>query len=132
MIEVTIPPPKNVSPGPSAAQDPTARDWDIAEIATRGRMAWQEATGYIQRSRGETVMGRQKAVIGSKIKARPSKVRKQDRRPSSQPDDRAWPPAFRTHRLKSVSSRARFELQLICATRPKMTEISPADNGDIL
>jgi hypothetical protein len=70
MIEVTIPPPKNAILSPNAAKDPTARDRHIAEIAARGRMAWQKATGYNQRSRGETVMGRWKAVIGPKLKAR--------------------------------------------------------------
>ncbi|MEQ8783426.1 MAG: IS5 family transposase [Roseibium album] len=70
MIEVTIPPPKNTSPSPDAAQDPTVCDCHIAEIATRRRMAWQKATGYNQRSRGETLMGRWKAVIGPKLKAR--------------------------------------------------------------
>ena len=33
-------------------------------------MAWQKATGYNQRSRGETLMGRWKVVIGPKLKAR--------------------------------------------------------------
>ena len=70
MIEVTIPPPKNAILSPNAAKDPTARDCHIAEIAARGRMAWQKTSGYNQRSRGETVMGRWKAVIGPKLKAR--------------------------------------------------------------
>lgn len=70
MIEVTIPPPKNAILSPNAANDPTARDGHIAEIAARGRMAWQKATGYNKRSRGETLMGRWKAVIGPKLKAR--------------------------------------------------------------
>ena len=69
-IEVTIPPPKNAILSPNAAKDPTARDCHIAEIAAHGRMAWQKATGYNQRSRGETLMGRWKAVIGPKLKAR--------------------------------------------------------------
>jgi len=51
------------------AKDPTARDGHIAEIAARRRMAWQKATGYNQRSRGETLIGRWKAVIGTKLKA---------------------------------------------------------------
>ena len=76
MIKVTIPPPKNASPGPDVAQDPTARDCHIAEIAARGRMAWQKATGYNQRSRGETLMGRWKTVIGPKLKARNFKNQK--------------------------------------------------------
>jgi hypothetical protein len=33
-------------------------------------MAWQPSSGYNQRSRGETLMGRWKAVIGPKIMAR--------------------------------------------------------------
>ena len=70
MIEVTIPPPRNAILSPNAAKDPTARDCHIAEIAARGRMAWQKATGYNQRSRGETLIGRWKIVIGPKLKAR--------------------------------------------------------------
>jgi len=70
MIEVTIPPPKNATLSPNAATDPTVRDCHIAEIAAHGRMAWQKATGYNQRSRGETLMGRWKAVIGPKLQAR--------------------------------------------------------------
>jgi len=70
MVEVTIPPPKNAILSPNAAKDPTERDCHIAEIATNGRMAWQKANGYNQRSRGETLMGRWKAIIGPKLKAR--------------------------------------------------------------
>lgn len=33
-------------------------------------MAWQKASGYNWRSRGETLMGRWKTVIGPKLKAR--------------------------------------------------------------
>jgi len=33
-------------------------------------MAWQVSSGYNQRSRGETQMGRWKMVIGPKLKAR--------------------------------------------------------------
>ena len=46
------------------------RDHHIANTAARRRMAWQKASGYNQRSRGETLMGRWKAVIGPKLKAR--------------------------------------------------------------
>ncbi|MCL4165097.1 UNVERIFIED_CONTAM: hypothetical protein GTU68_056603, partial [Idotea baltica] len=70
MIEVTIPPPKNAILSPSAATDPTARDCHIAEIKSKGRMAWQKTTGYNQRSRGETLMNRWKTVVGPKLKAR--------------------------------------------------------------
>ena len=69
-IEVTIPPPINAIMSPNAPQNPTARDRHLTEIAARGRIAWQKASGYNQRSRGETVMGRWKVIIGSKLKAR--------------------------------------------------------------
>jgi hypothetical protein len=70
MIEVTIPPPKTAILSAIAGQNPTARDCHITDIAARGRMAWRKASGYNQRSRGETLMGRWKAVIGPKLKAR--------------------------------------------------------------
>jgi hypothetical protein len=70
MIEVTIPPPRNAVLSPNAAENPTARDCHIVEIAAHGRIAWQKTTGYNQRSRGETLMSRWKAVIGPKLKAR--------------------------------------------------------------
>jgi hypothetical protein len=55
---------------PQSAEDPSIRDRHIAEIETKGRMAWQKSTGYNQRSRVETQIGRWKAVIGPKLKAR--------------------------------------------------------------
>lgn len=70
MIEVTIPPPKNAILSSNAGQNPTARDCHVAAIAARGRMAWQKASGYNQRSRVETLMGRWKGIIGPKLKAR--------------------------------------------------------------
>ncbi len=33
-------------------------------------MAWQKATGYGRRSLGETAVGRYKAIIGPKLRAR--------------------------------------------------------------
>ena len=70
MIEVIIPPPKNAVFSPNAAQRPTARDLNIAEIESKGRMAWQASSGYNQRSRIEAQIGRWKTVIGPKLKAR--------------------------------------------------------------
>lgn len=49
---------------------PSVRDRHIAEIQTKGRMAWQKSSGYNQRSRVETQMGRWKAVIAPKFKVR--------------------------------------------------------------
>lgn len=69
-IEVVVPPPRTAVLSPNAAQNPTARDCHIADIAARGRMAWQKTSGYNQRSRGETLMSRWKGIIGLKLKAR--------------------------------------------------------------
>jgi hypothetical protein len=69
-VEIIIPPPKNAVSSPDAVDTPTLRDQRIAAIRTRGRMAWQVSSGYNQRSRAETQMGRWKMVIGSKLKAR--------------------------------------------------------------
>ncbi len=55
---------------PDAARNPTIRDRQTTEIKAYGRIAWQKTSGYNQRSRGETLMGRRKAVIGTKLKAR--------------------------------------------------------------
>ena len=38
-------------------------------INTEGRLAWQEATGYGQRARVETTMGRYKSIIGPRLKS---------------------------------------------------------------
>jgi hypothetical protein len=69
-IKVTIPPPKNAVLSPDVAQNPSTLNCHIADIAAHGRMAWQTSSGYNQRSRGETLMGRWKAVVGPKLQAR--------------------------------------------------------------
>jgi hypothetical protein len=69
-IQIVIPPPKNAILSADAQDSPTLRDQRITAIRTGGRMAWQVSSGYNQRSRGETQMGRWKQVIGPKMKAR--------------------------------------------------------------
>jgi hypothetical protein len=69
-IKVTIPPPKNAVLSPDAAQSQSTRDCHVADIAARGRMAWQTSSGHNQCSRGETLMARWNAVIGPKLKAK--------------------------------------------------------------
>lgn len=69
-IDIAIPPPKNAVASADAARNPTSRDRHIAAIAAHGRMAWQRSTGYNQRARVETQMGRWKAVIGPSLRAR--------------------------------------------------------------
>ena len=46
------------------------RDRHIRLIAEKGRMAWQRATGYGRRSHAETAVGRYKAIIGPRLRAR--------------------------------------------------------------
>lgn len=75
-IEIAIPPHKNAMLSSDAARNPTIRDRQITEIKAYGRIAWQKTSGYNQRSRGETLMGRWKAVIGPKLKARSSENQK--------------------------------------------------------
>ena len=70
ILDVVIPPPKNAVIRRQSARDPTVRDRHIAQIRSNGRMAWQAATGYNQRSRIETQIGRWKGVIGPKLKSR--------------------------------------------------------------
>lgn len=67
--DVSDPTPKNAVPSPEAAKNPTTCDRHITAITAHGRMAWQKTKAYNQRSRGETLMGRWKAVIRSKLKA---------------------------------------------------------------
>jgi hypothetical protein len=69
-IEIVIPPRKNAMLSPDAAQNPTICDRQIFKIKRYGRIAWQNTSGYKQRSRSETLMGRWKVVIGTKLKAR--------------------------------------------------------------
>jgi hypothetical protein len=66
---VVIPP--RATAVPSGEQDqPSQRDYHLKMITERGRLAWQGATGYGQRSLVETTMGRYKALIGPRLRAR--------------------------------------------------------------
>ncbi len=68
--DIVIPPRASAVP---STEDPDAlsqRDRHIRLIAERGRMAWQRATGYGRRSLAETSVGRYKAIIGPKLRAR--------------------------------------------------------------
>ncbi len=84
-VEVIIPPPKTAVQSPQSAHNPTVRDLHIAEIEAKGRMAWQKSSGYNQRSRVESQIGRWKIVIGPKL--RQSGDRSKDWRPGSQQND---------------------------------------------
>ena len=68
-ITVVIPPRSTAVPNGEPGV-PTQRDRHLATIAEQGRMAWQAAAGYGQRSLVETTMGRYKALIGPRLRAR--------------------------------------------------------------
>ena len=68
--DVVIPPRSSAVPSTDAGGPPSRRDRHVQLIAERGRMAWQRATGYGRRSHAETAVGRYKALIGLKLRAR--------------------------------------------------------------
>jgi hypothetical protein len=69
-ITVVIPPRATAVPSENADTSPTQRDRHIASIAQRGRLGWQEHTGYGHRALVETAMGRYKAIIGPRLRSR--------------------------------------------------------------
>jgi hypothetical protein len=68
-IKVVIPP-RSTAVFSAELDSPTQRDRHLAMIAEQGRLAWQVATGYGRRSLVETTMGRYKALIGPRLRAR--------------------------------------------------------------
>jgi len=68
-IEVVIPPRSTAVPSGDPGV-PKQRDRHLAMIAEQGRLSWQVATDYGQRSLVETTMGRYKALIGPRLRAR--------------------------------------------------------------
>lgn len=75
-ISILVPPCKGAVPGPEATSSPTQRDQHILAIEKRGRMHWQQASGYNKRSRVEASIGRYKRVIGDALKSRADDRRK--------------------------------------------------------
>lgn len=68
-ITVVIPPRATAVRGCEIGP-PSQRDRHIETIAARGRLGWQTATGYGQRAKAETTMGRYKGLIGPRLRAR--------------------------------------------------------------
>jgi hypothetical protein len=68
--DVVIPPRASAVPSTADVDARSRRDRHIRFIARKGRMAWQRATGYGRRSLAETAVGRFKAIIGPKLRAR--------------------------------------------------------------
>jgi Transposase DDE domain len=68
-IDVVIPPRSTAVPSVEV-DPPTQRDRHLEMITKHGRLARQAATGYGRRSLVETTMGRYKALIGPRLRAR--------------------------------------------------------------
>ena len=66
-IDVVIPPRSTAVPSGEPDQ-PTQHGRHLKMITERGRLAWQAATEYGQRSLVETTMGRYKALIGPRLR----------------------------------------------------------------
>jgi transposase len=69
-IAVVIPPRATSTAPPDLGTDASRRDVHVHTAAALGRLGWQEATGYGRRALVETTMGRYKALIGSRLRAR--------------------------------------------------------------
>ena len=69
-IKVIIPPRADAILSGQADDSASQRDRHIATIAVKGRLGWQEESGYGRRSLVETTMGRYKAIIGPQLRAR--------------------------------------------------------------
>ena len=70
LIEVVIPPRVTAQPSAQFETKPCTRDTHLLMIQSLGRLDWQEATGYGKRALVETTMGRYKAIIGPRLRAR--------------------------------------------------------------
>ncbi|RQS40345.1 IS5 family transposase [Burkholderia sp. Bp8986] len=69
-IQVVIPP-RPTAVASCELGPPTRRDRHLAVIREhRRRLGWQQATGYGRRALVETTMGRYKAIIGARLRAR--------------------------------------------------------------
>lgn len=70
--DVTVPPRSSAVPGAGKGNGgcQNQRNRHIQLMAERGRMGWQQATGYGKRNQAETAMARYKHLIGPKLRAR--------------------------------------------------------------
>jgi hypothetical protein len=68
--DVVIPPRSSAAPSTGPSGPSGQRDRHVQLIVEKGRMAWQRETSYGRRSLAETAVGRYKAIIGPKLRAR--------------------------------------------------------------
>jgi Transposase DDE domain len=67
---VIVPPRATAVPSGTADISPTQRDRHLQSIAAKGRMAWQQVSGYSRRAKAEAAIGRWKQVIGDGLRSR--------------------------------------------------------------
>ena len=67
---VIVPPRCTAVLSEQSATEPTQRDRHLQCIDERGRMGWQQASGYNKRARVEAAIGRWKQVIGDSLRSR--------------------------------------------------------------
>jgi hypothetical protein len=67
---VVVPPREDAVPSGAAETEPTRRDRHLRCIAERGRLGWQEASGYDRRALAEAAVSRYKRVIGDALRSR--------------------------------------------------------------
>jgi hypothetical protein len=65
---VVVPPRATAVLSETAETKPTRRDQHLRDIAAKGRIAWQNSSGYTKRSRVETAIGRYEQVIGDGLR----------------------------------------------------------------
>jgi hypothetical protein len=69
-IEVVILPRASSTQPLDLGTDASRRDVDVRTVSALGSLGWQEVTGYGRRALVETTIGRYKAVIGTRLRAR--------------------------------------------------------------
>jgi len=68
-VAVVIAPRSTAVPSPAAGTPPSQRDQHIRIVGDNGRVGWQKAAGYGQRSHADTAMFRFRAIIDSNHRA---------------------------------------------------------------
>jgi hypothetical protein len=68
-VAVIVPPRSSAVPSEAAETAPTQRDRHIEDIAQRGRISWQRASGYNSRALIEADISRWKRVIGDTLRS---------------------------------------------------------------
>ena len=67
---VVVPPRSSAVPGDTAVTAPKQRDRRLRFVAERGRMGWQQASGYDRRALAEADISRWKRVVGDGLRSR--------------------------------------------------------------